>query len=157
MVAKTDVETVLECYVRIHLACHLRQLEGARRGSEISANQAGILELLSGSEGIAVLDLARHAGVAPSTMSLTLDRLERGGFVKRVKDPGDGRRTMVLLTEKGLRTRNQQKVLQPELIAAMLERLSMSKRKEALAGLRLLNEAATELVSSADYRELVRR
>jgi DNA-binding MarR family transcriptional regulator len=36
-------------------------------------------------------------------MSLTLDRLEAAGLVRRSRDPGDGRRVVVALTARGLR------------------------------------------------------
>jgi len=39
----------------------------------------------------------------------------------------------------------------------MLNRLSATRRKEAIAGLRTLTEAADELVDSEMFRELVRR
>ena len=157
MIAKSDVETVLECYVRIYFACHARSVSDPKKRSAISPNQANVLEYLDKEEGITVLDLARHLGVAPSTMSLTLDRLERGGFVFRRKDPTDGRRTMIVLTPDGERIKRKQKVLEPDLIAAMLNRLSSTRRREAIAGLRTLTEAADELVGSEMFRELVRR
>jgi DNA-binding MarR family transcriptional regulator len=152
MVATTDVETVLECYVRIYFACHLRQMEGNRKGGEVSAHQLGILNQIRQDEGTTVLELARQVGVAASTMSLTLDRLERGGYVRRVKDSNDGRRTLIQLTADGRRAREKQQVLEPERIKAMLERLSMPKRKEALAGLKLLRQAAAEMAESGTAR-----
>ena len=89
-----------------------------------------------------VLDLARNMGVAPSTMSLTLDRLERGRFVRRQKDDEDRRRTMIFLTPPGDRTKARNKVLEPDLIAALLGKLAPARRKEKVAGLRSLMEAA---------------
>lgn len=157
MIAKSDVETVLECYVRIYFACHARSVNDPKKRSPISTNQANVLEFLDTEEGTTVLDLARQMGVAPSTMSLTLDRLERGGFVQRKKDPNDGRRTMIVLTADGDRVKRKQKVLEPDLIAAMLSRLPATRRKEAIAGLRSLTEAATELVGSEMFRDLTRR
>ncbi|WP_051670666.1 MarR family winged helix-turn-helix transcriptional regulator [Bryobacter aggregatus] len=159
MVAKSDVETVLECYVRIYFACHTRQVgDGkSKKGIDISTHQAKVLEYLDANDGMTVLDLARNIGVAPSTMSLTLDRLERGSFVRRQKDPSDGRRTLIYLTSDGDRIKRKQKVLEPDLIAAMLGKLPTAKRKEAMAGLRSLMDAATELVGSEMFRELVRR
>ncbi len=148
MVAKSDVETVLECYVQIHLACHARPATESEGGTEISPHQGKVLGHLQLSTGTTVLDLARHMGVAPSTMSLTLDRLERGGFVRRQKDDEDRRRTMIFLTPLGERTKSRNKVLQPELIAAMLGKLPVARRKEVVRGMRFLMAAAA-IVSSA--------
>lgn len=147
----------MEAYVRIYFACHARSVTDPKKRSTISTNQANVLEYLDTEEGTTVLDLARHLGVAPSTMSLTLDRLERGTFIQRRKDPTDGRRTLVFLTSEGDRIKRRQQVLEPDLIAAMLGRMSTTKRKEAISVLRSLTEAATELVGSEKYRDLTRR
>ena len=48
----------------------------------------------------------------------------------------------LLLTPSGVRIKRQQKVLEPELVAAMLARLTPLKRRQALRGLELLAEAA---------------
>jgi len=157
MIAKSDVETLLECYVRIHFACHVRGVSGPKSRPSISTHQQSVLEFLNAKEGTTVLDLARHVGVAPSTMSLTLDRLEKGAYVQRRKDSTDGRRTMIFLTAEGDRIKRKQKVLEPDLIAAMLSRMPAARRKEAIAGLRSLTDAATEFVESENYRGLVRR
>src|ERR687897_880233 len=46
--------------------------------------------------------LARHAGLHPATMTGILDRLERGGWVTRERDPSDRRAVVV----RALRARN---------------------------------------------------
>jgi len=46
-------------------------------------------------------DLARAARVEVQTMSRTLDRLEREGYVRREKHPQDGRRHVVSRTDAG--------------------------------------------------------
>jgi DNA-binding MarR family transcriptional regulator len=149
MVAKSDVETVLECYVRIHVACHSRPNAKAGKRPPVSPTQANVLEFLDVTSGITVLDLARLLGIAPSTMSLTLDRLERATFVRRRKDPGDGRRTLIYLTPAGLTVKRQQQILEPALIAAMLNRLPAPRRKEVIASLLTLSQAASDLVGQA--------
>ncbi len=146
MIAKSDVETLLECYRRIYSACHVPGQNRGKKASAVSTNQATVLDNLSTTNGVTVLNLASHMCVAPSTMSLTLDRLERGSFIKRIKDPDDRRRTFVFLTGEGERIKRGQKVLDPERIAALLGSLSIGKRKQAIAGLRTLMEAATILV-----------
>jgi DNA-binding MarR family transcriptional regulator len=46
-------------------------------------------------------DLARFAHVEAQTMSRTVDRLEREGFVARAPDPGDRRRHILAMTDAG--------------------------------------------------------
>lgn len=47
--------------------------------------------------------IAEVLGRTTGGMSLTLDRLEAGGWLRRSRDPGDGRRVVVELTPRGLR------------------------------------------------------
>jgi DNA-binding MarR family transcriptional regulator len=156
-VAQSEVETVLRCYPQIYFACHRRHVRDEATQSLLSAHQAGILDHLDDVEGTSLLVLARHMGVTASTMSLTVDRLERGGYVRRERSKEDGRRVDLRLTPAGLRVKRQQKVLEPELVAAVLARLSERKRKQALRGLELLAEASSGLIASGDLSRFLRR
>lgn len=52
-----------------------------------------------------MIDLARCAGLEPSTMTGLLDRMERDGFVERRPDPDDRRAMLISLTDQGQRVR----------------------------------------------------
>lgn len=150
------VETVLRCYPLIYFACHRRHVRDETSHEVLSAHQASVLDHLDEIEPTSLLDLARHMGVTPSSMSLMIDRLERGGYVRRERNKADGRRVDLRLTPAGVRIKRQQKVLEPALIAAMLERLGDRKRAQALRGLELLAEAAGELMRSGEVNRFLR-
>src|SRR5437660_12692787 len=130
-VSRADVETVLRCYPRIYLACHRRHIRDEQSRAVISAHQASVLDHLDDVENTSLLDLARHMGVTPSTMSLTVDRLERGGYVTRERSTGDRRRVDLRLTPAGVSIKRQQKVLEPRLVAAVLDRMHEGDRRHA--------------------------
>ena len=90
--SRAEVETVLRCYPQIYFACHRRHVRDEKTHSVLSAHQAGILDHLDDVEGTSLLELARHMGVTASTMSLTVDRLERGGYARRTPRAGRRRR-----------------------------------------------------------------
>ena len=150
------VDTVLRCYPLIYFACHRRHVRDEKTRALLSAHQAGILDHLDDVEATSLLQLAKHLGVTASTMSLTVDRLERGGYVQRERNAKDGRRVDLRLTPAGVRIKRQQKVLEPELVASMLQRLGQGKRAQALKGLELLAEAAQELIASGDLNRFLR-
>ena len=83
------VETVLRCYPQIYFACHRRHVRDEQTQAVLSAHQASVLDHLDDVEGTSLVSLARHMGVTASTMSLTVDRLERGGYVTRERSEGD--------------------------------------------------------------------
>ena len=149
---------MLDCYPKIYFACHMRHVRDyASRTKVLSAHQASILDHLDAVEPTAVNDLAGHMGVTPSTMSLHLDRLESGGYVRRTRSRTDARRVELRLTPAGVRIKQQQKVLDPRLVDLMLERLNEMERRKALEGLELLAKAARDLISTVQFRETIRR
>ena len=151
-----EVETVLRCYPQIFFACHRRHVRDEESRKVISAHQASILDHLDDVAGTPVLDLARHMGVTPSTMSLTVDRLERDGYVTRERSQEDRRRVDLRLTPSGVRIKRQDKVLEPELVAAMLAHLDERKRRQALRGLELLADAAGAMIRAGDLNRIIR-
>lgn len=46
-------------------------------------------------------DLAMSMDVSPATIAVTLKKLERGGYIKKVMDEGDNRFNQITITEKG--------------------------------------------------------
>lgn len=156
MALQREIEAVLDNYPRIYFACHLRHVRDEATGQKLSAHQASLLDHLDPVDGTSVLELARHMAVSPPTMSLALDRLAQRGYLRRAKDERDGRRVLVFLTPAGEAIKRQRKVLEPELVGALLDRLDKQQRQQALAGLRLLGQAAAALIDSPRFRELVR-
>jgi MarR family transcriptional regulator, organic hydroperoxide resistance regulator len=152
-----EVDLVLRCYPQIYFACHKRHVRDPATQAVISAHQASILDHLDDVEATSLFDLARHMGVTASTMSITVDRLVRGGYVVRERSTEDRRRLDLRLTPAGLRIKKQQKVLEPDLVAAVLARLDDRKRKQALRGLELLAEASHDLVASGELSRLLKR
>src|SRR5206468_1085797 len=152
----TEVDTVLRCYPQIYFACHKRHVRDPATQAVISSHQASILDHLDDIEATSLFDLARHMGVTASTMSITVDRLVRGGYVVRERSTEDRRRVDLRLTAAGLRIKKQQKVLEPELVVAVLEHLDKRKRRQALRGLELLAEASREMIASGDLNRFLK-
>lgn len=139
-------DTVLRAHRRVELACRLRQVEDSGASGRISAHQASVLSHLDDVDPTMVGELAEHLGVTPSTMSLTLKRLEAAGYVRRDRDPSDRRVMNVRLTNAGVRVRSARGILDPERVAAMLALLGAEDRADALRGLRLVAGAADALI-----------
>ena len=133
---------VLTLYPRIYFACHTRHVRDPVSHRLLSRHQASILDHLDELDPTTVNELARHMGVTPATMSLALDRLERKGYVARLRDNADRRRVHVRLTTAGVRMREATSVLDPPLVEELLSRLTGEERDAAVRGLALLAEAA---------------
>jgi DNA-binding MarR family transcriptional regulator len=54
-----------------------------------------------GPDGITISELGRQLGVSKQAAAKTVTSLERAGYVRRERDPGDGRAVRVLRTARG--------------------------------------------------------
>jgi DNA-binding MarR family transcriptional regulator len=133
---------VLDAYPRIYFACHTRHVRDPATGADVSAHQASILDHLDEVDPMSMTDLAGHMGVTLATMSLAVDRLEGKGYVRRDRDPRDGRRVLLRATPEGIGVREAKSVLDPVRIEQVLATLSAADRTAALKGLQLLARAS---------------
>ena len=138
----------MAAYPRIYFACHLQHREDPVTRDVVSAHQGSVLDHLDSVEPMGLLVLSKHMGVTASTMSLTVDRLERGGYVMRKRDAADGRRVRLILTEAGVRVKKAAAVLDVKRVQGLLGRLTPREKERALAGLELLAAAAALEVES---------
>jgi DNA-binding MarR family transcriptional regulator len=108
----------------------------------LSRHQASVLDHLDEIDPTTLNDLARHMGVTPATMSVAIDRLERKGYVSRLRDAADKRRVHLRLTTAGVRVRQASSVLDVARVEALVARLADDEREAAVRGLALLADAA---------------
>jgi DNA-binding MarR family transcriptional regulator len=73
---------------------------------DLKASDLDCLELVLRHGPLSPSELARRAGLHPATMTGVLDRLERGGWISRERDPGAADRRAV--TVRARRDRNQE-------------------------------------------------
>ena len=146
----------MSLYPKIFFACHTRHVRDPQSGRLLSRHQASVLDHLDEVDPITLNGLARHMGVTSGTMSLTIDRLERKGYVVRLRDVADRRRVHVRLTTAGVRVRDASSVLDPPLVEAMVARLTDEERDAAIRGLGLLAAAAqAQMGERVDQRKEV--
>ena len=129
---------VMTLYPRIYFACHTRHVRDPQSQRLLSRHQASILDHLDEIEPTTVMTLAAHMSVTAATMSLAIDRLERKGYVVRLRDAKDRRRVHVRLTTAGVRIREASSVLDAARVEALVARLSDEERARAVEGLALL-------------------
>jgi len=85
-------QVIREHFIRHH---HLLSRIGIYKG------QPQILELLWEKDGLTQKDIAESLKLRPSTVTVTLGRMEKAGLLRRETDPRDMRVSRVYLTERG--------------------------------------------------------
>jgi MarR family transcriptional regulator, organic hydroperoxide resistance regulator len=148
-----DVSLLMTFYPRIYLACHTRHVSDPVKGVKLTAHQGSVLDHLDEDESITMQELALHLGVTPSTMSITVDRLSKLGYIKREKDKRDSRRVNLYLTAHGNKIKRSKSVLDASRVTTMLSRLTESERSDALKGLGLLATAAEMEMKSKSFEK----
>ena len=79
----------------------------ARELEDFNGAQGKLLYVLWQTDGISSAELADKAGLAPTTLTAMLDRMEQSGLVKRVPHETDRRRLRIMLTEKSKQLKEQ--------------------------------------------------
>lgn len=147
-------ERLMEMYPKIFFACHRRHVRDPKTNRTISARQASILDHLDEQEALPLMDLAKHMGVTPSTMSLSIERLVRLGYVRRTRDRRDARRIALRVSPAGERVREANSVLAPARVRGLLGRLSPPEQTKAIDGLALLARAAQQFTEQTGPKHL---
>jgi DNA-binding MarR family transcriptional regulator len=143
-VAARDVRLVQVCYPQIYFACHTRHLRRASTPTRLSAADSTLLAHLDERRSVRPTMLARHLGVAPSTLSAAVKRLTAHGYIVQDRASRDGRVRDLRLSRTGAEAMQASSVLESARVSLMLSQLSAAKRKQALAGLSLLAAAARD-------------
>lgn len=68
--------------------------------NEFNGAQGKILYVLWQQDHISIIELSRQTGLANTTLTSMLDRMEAAGLLQRLSDPQDRRKNLIALTEK---------------------------------------------------------
>lgn len=141
-VSNRDVRVVQVAYPQIYFACHTRHVRRASTATQLSATDSTLLAHLDEDEAVRATSLAKHLGLAASTLSAAIARLAALGYVVQRRDAKDGRAIELLLSAKGAAAMQASSVLESARVKKMLERLKPGERTRALDGLAMLGRAA---------------
>jgi DNA-binding MarR family transcriptional regulator len=137
-------------FPQVYLACHTRHERKRSNPHELSARDAAILAHLDKQTSIAPSRLAAHLGLARSTLSEALKRLEALGFVRPPNGPtGGGRRSSVFLSSLGAEAIRDTSVLETPRLQAALGTASGPELRAIAAGMRLLAEVCRRRADAA--------
>lgn len=95
-------------------------------------------------------DLATEFDTDSASMTRTVQRLERAGFVRRRQDPTDGRATLVESTPAGMALRSRIEQLWTDLETDTVGDMSTTQQRQLL---RALAKLETNLSSSTSVRD----
>jgi DNA-binding MarR family transcriptional regulator len=142
----SHIRRLLDAYPAIFLACHRRHLREDQGGRVISEHQASVLDHLHASRPTTLSKLAEHMGVSRSTMSITVTRLVRRGYVARRRNGNDARSVGLTLTASGVSVTEENTLLEPDLLREMFGLMPARELETALNGIECLAKYARILL-----------
>ena len=140
------IRRLLDAYPAIFLACHRQHLREDAAGKTVTEHQASVLDHLDARRSMTLSKLAEHMGVGLSAMSITVKRLVLGGYIRTMRDRNDARCVGLTLTPAGTRVKEQNTILDPDLMKKMFRRMSAGELEIALQGIELLARQARVLL-----------
>lgn len=140
------IRRLLDAYPAIFLACHRQHVREDEAGKAITEHQASVLDHLHATRPTTLSKLAEHMGVSRSTMSITVARLVRGGYITSSRDKNDARCVSLTLTPAGVRVKEQNTVLEPELVREMFRPMPAGELETALQGVERMAKYARILL-----------
>ncbi len=91
---------LIEKYIRV-TRLHRSVIEHQLEGTGVYRSQHQILMYVSNNPNVSQKDLAKMYGVSGATIAVSLKKLEKGGYIKRMVDQDDNRCNQICITEKG--------------------------------------------------------
>jgi len=87
--------------LRVSVGMLVRRLKQADPEGELTLPETSALSRLDRGGPATSSDLARLERISPQSMGTTIAALEQRGLIERHRDPGDGRRIVLSITEAG--------------------------------------------------------
>lgn len=138
--------------------------DAAARMLGVNRTDLRCLDIIDRHPGITAGELGRESGLTSGAVTAVLDRLERQGFVRRVRDPDDRRRVVVEFTPEA--QARAQAIYEPIARegAAIMERFTDRQLETVLDFVRIGRELNTALaehlepgrVGTSEFRDVVR-
>lgn len=139
-----------------HLARRLQQahhlLWNSMVSEEITSPQFAVLNALTAEPGLDQRTVGERVGLDRSTVAEVIARLLRRELVDKVRDPHDGRRSLLRLTGHGIRTHRKLAVRTARMNQVFLGPLSAGEQQVLLDLMRRVSDAAESLRAPEDDR-----
>jgi DNA-binding MarR family transcriptional regulator len=140
-----DIEQVAAA-LHVSIGLLRRRLRQAPVPGDLTLPETSALARLERGGPTTVTELARREQISPQSMGATLGALESRGLVWRRPDPGDGRQTLLSISDPGLQAlRNRRDARTEQLARALSTGFSRSELKQLKAAAPLIERLAQGL------------
>lgn len=102
----------------------------------LSIRELHMIEYISESEeGRTLSEIAHHTGITPPSVTIAIQKLQKRGYVEKVKKSSDGRHVHVMLTRMGQKINSAHKYYHLKMMRKVSGTLSPMEKDALLSGL----------------------
>jgi DNA-binding MarR family transcriptional regulator len=132
--------------LQVAIGLLVRRLRQVQLPGELTLAEIWALKRLDTGGPATSSELARQDRISPQSMGVTLGVLEQRGLIERRRDPADGRRVVLSVTEAGHQlTRDRHGARVEQFAAALRDGFTAAERDQLLAATPLLERLAETL------------
>lgn len=131
--------------LRATLGVLYRRIRQTRAAGDLSLPESSALSRLDHHGPMTAAQVARLEQVSPQSIGATLQSLEARALIGRARDPDDGRRVILSLTDGGRSILRSKRAARTEQFTRALEALSAEERAQLMAVLPVLGRLADGL------------
>ncbi|MDX9925358.1 MAG: MarR family transcriptional regulator [Ignavibacteriaceae bacterium] len=113
---------------------------------EIPIAQYRVLVILSKLGDVTVNELKEHLGIAQSSASGIIERLEKSKLVKKVDNPADRRQTLIRLTKKATKKIETRYTAMNEVYTSLLQSLSAEDQEELISSYEKIDKIINKII-----------
>ena len=128
--------------LRIAVARLSRRLRAEKEDDELSDAQTAALGYLVREGSATIGELSEYERVKPPSMNRTVNRLEESGYVARTADAADGRKVVVVPTDRGIELVAETRRRRDAWLHQRLRTLSTDERATLAEAARIMRELA---------------
>ena len=131
--------------LRVAIGTVYRRLRQCSTSDELTLAESSTLSRLERGGPASSSELARYDRISPQSMGVTVAALEERGLIRRDRDPEDGRRIVLSITEAGRQLIHDKRGARTGQIAAALDGFSGDELSRLRAVVPLLERLAEKL------------
>jgi DNA-binding MarR family transcriptional regulator len=132
--------------MRVAVGLVVRKMKQAPLDGDLTMAESSALSRLDRGGPATSSDLARVDRISPQSMGVTVAALEERGLVQRSRDPEDGRRIVLSITEDGQQRMHDKRGARTEQLAAALRGgFSNAELGQLMAAASLIERLAEKL------------
>jgi DNA-binding MarR family transcriptional regulator len=137
-----EIRQIQRDFPEIYFACQVSHGRRRLAAGALTPQDAVYLGHLDRRRPVSPRRLASHLGIAPSTLSAFIKRMQSFGYLERVPSTRSAREAELRLTAGGELAIGTASILDAERLHMVLGRLDAPSRRTAVRGLALLAQAA---------------